>query len=498
MADLPPGLTGYRAAVEDSQRKNALDLQNATGLLGLQSQLEMKPLQAAQLRLALENGLFNQQLKRQIMGGIGGAPSAGAQPAFGEGGISTPGGGQANMNTGQAIPPGAASPSSNMLGGLSGPAALMLLSGDTGMGALGKAMLEQGKPINVRPGGTVYIPGQGPQYTAPGTSGSQITYGPNGQPQMGILPGAIESQTALGATPLERVQNPDQTFSYIPKSRLAVAGGAPNGQPVAVPAPSPQQLPPQLQGRPQAELDAINAVRSGQVTSARVPAPQEQNSIGTIPSSAVTAGFGGAPKFGQNQEEQIRQAGLTGANVEAGKEFIKKQADNYEKLRDVPATLANMDRAKQLALTQARDFMGPFGESKLAITKFIRSNIPGMENLNTAGVTNAEQLQSTLFNQVMDNLKKMDASPSQYQQQVMQEAFGTLRTDPQSVPKIIDVFADILRNRVAIHNQTVKSAEERGTVFPYNINVDLPVPQRRAGDNSSSQVNDPLGIRGKR
>ncbi len=124
--------------------------------------------------------------------------------------------------------------------------------------------------------------------------------------------------------------------------------------------------------------------------------------------------------------------------------------------------------------------MGPFGESKLAITKFMRSNIPGMANLKTEGVTNAEELQSTLFNQVMDNLKKMDASPSQYQQQVMQEAFGTLRTDPQSVPKILDVFSDILRNRVSIHNETVGSAEGRGTTFPYDVKVKLPSP-RTAG-----------------
>lgn len=192
------------------------------------------------------------------------------------------------------------------------------------------------------------------------------------------------------------------------------------------------------------------------------------------PSSTSQNGGLGVPGLTQSQPDQIRQEGQKAANTEAGKQFIEKQAKNFEMLRDVPATIQNMNRAKQLAGSQASQFMGPFGESKLAITKFMRANVPGMGNISTEGVTNAEELKSALFNQVMDNLKKMDASPSQYQQQVMQEAFGTLRTDPQSLPKILDVFSDILKNRVAIHNQTVKSAEERGTTFPYDISVKMP------------------------
>lgn len=309
-------------------------------------------------------------------------------------------------------------------------------------------------PVNVRPGGAIYQGGKvvfnQPQ-VAPGIN---LNYGVNG-PSASPIPGMAQAQDALGTTPMQEVTNADQTKSYIPKSILSNAGrqAAPqSGQPA-------MQVPTEVQAQRDAEARKIIGRES-------MP-----NGGGAIPTSDV---IGGAPKFGQTQEEQIRQAGMTAANMEAGKEFIKKQSDNYEKLRDVPATLANMGRARTLATTEAKNFMGPFGESKLAITKFMRSNLPGMQNLKTEGVTNAEELQSTLFNQVMDNLKKMDASPSQYQQQVMQEAFGTLRTDPQSVPKIIDVFSDILKNRVSIHNDTVTSAESRGTTFPYDVRVRLP------------------------
>jgi hypothetical protein len=218
------------------------------------------------------------------------------------------------------------------------------------------------------------------------------------------------------------------------------------------PMPQPGQMgtvAPPRPGTP--EYEAYKAVASGSVPTAYVPQATQKTP-------------------GLRLQDQSQAA----ANTEAGKEFISEMRQNYAKLRDVPATLQNMDRAKSLAASEAKQFMGPFGESKLAITKFMRSNVPGMSNLDTAGVTNAEQLQSTLFNQVMDNLKKMDASPSQYQQQVMQEAFGTLRSDPQSVPKILDVFEAILRNRVDIHNQTVTSAESRGTTFPYDVKINLP------------------------
>lgn len=164
----------------------------------------------------------------------------------------------------------------------------------------------------------------------------------------------------------------------------------------------------------------------------------------------------------------------TDTNVEAGKEFISEMRQNYAKLRDVPATIENLNRAKTLAATQAGQFMGPLGEQKLALQKFFRANVPGQGALNVEGVRSAEELRSTMFNQVMDNLKKMDAQPSQYQQMVMQDAFGTLGTDPASLPRILDVFEDILRKRVDLHNQTVTGAEGRGTRFPYDVNVKLP------------------------
>lgn len=221
--------------------------------------------------------------------------------------------------------------------------------------------------------------------------------------------------------------------------------------------------------------------QSGQLPQRLGGQTSQQQPPGTPQAATRPGGFHvpGAPGLGiigagQSQEDTVRQQAQLASNTEASKEFISEMRQNYAKLRDIPATIKNISRAKELAAGEAAQFMGPMGESKLALQKFFRANVPGMGNMNLEGVTKAEELQSSLFNQVMDNLKKMDASPSQYQQQVMQEAFGTLRTDPASLPKIMDVFEDILRNRVALHNETVGSAERRGTQFPYDVNVKLP------------------------
>lgn len=390
---------------------------------------------------------INRQALVAALGGgspqsISAPPSASGQPAVGQSGQPT--------QSGPAV---------------GGPAGGVPMAAWIQADPSGKSYMEQlakdNAPVNVRPGGAIYQGGKvvfnQPQ-VAPGIN---LNYGANG-PSASPIPGMAQAQDSLGTTPMQEVTNADQTKSYIPKAQLATAARQspiPQSQPPAPSGAPTMQIPPEVQAQRDAEARKIIARES-------MP-----NGGGAIPTNTVISG---APKFGQTQEEQIRQAGMTAANTEAGREFIKKQSDNYEKLRDVPATLANMGRARTLATTEAKNFMGPFGESKLAITKFMRSNLPGMQNLKTEGVTNAEELQSTLFNQVMDNLKKMDASPSQYQQQVMQEAFGTLRTDPQSVPKIIDVFSDILKNRVSIHNDTVTSAESRGTTFPYDVRVRLP------------------------
>jgi hypothetical protein len=91
-------------------------------------------------------------------------------------------------------------------------------------------------------------------------------------------------------------------------------------------------------------------------------------------------------------------------------------------------------------------------------------------------VVNTEEMRSALFQSTMENLKKVDAQPSQMQQQIMQQAFGTIGTDPAAIPKIVAVYKDILTSKAVEHNARVKQSEEGPAKmkFAYDITVKVP------------------------
>lgn len=186
-----------------------------------------------------------------------------------------------------------------------------------------------------------------------------------------------------------------------------------------------------------------------------------------LPEVAAQSGPAGVPSgLSENQKATVK------ASETAAGEFIKEMRDNYAKLRDVPVTLATLDKAASL-VPQAKGFMGPLGQQKLEVSKFLRSNVPGFEGFKGEGVASAEELRSAIFTQIMDNLKKMDSQPSQQQQQVMQDALGKLGTDPEALPRVLNVMRDVMTQKVNIHNQTVTDAEGKGTQFPYSVKIDL-------------------------
>lgn len=180
--------------------------------------------------------------------------------------------------------------------------------------------------------------------------------------------------------------------------------------------------------------------------------------------------------------QQTNINSYTPASEAAQSEFMKGVRTRFDQLQSAPALLDNIEKAKAL-VPSAKGFMGPGGDSLLSAAKFLNNRLGA--GINTEGVKSAEELRSRMFIQVMENLKKMDAQPSQYQQIVMQDAFGTLGTDPTAVPKILDVFGDIVRQKVDIHNREVAGAERKGVKFPYDPMITLP------GAKSSTQSATP-------
>jgi hypothetical protein len=177
-----------------------------------------------------------------------------------------------------------------------------------------------------------------------------------------------------------------------------------------------------------------------------------------------TAGAGRTVTNIQNQlpfNEQIQQ--------EMGKDLIKE----YSTLKSIPSQIQNLDKVEKLAASPA--YLGSGAEAKLAITKFFNNNLG--TNINADKVVGTEEMRSALFQSTMENLKKVDAQPSQMQQQIMQEAFGTIGTDPAAIPKIVAVYKDILTNKAIEHNARVKQSEEGPAKMKFAYDISIKVPE---------------------
>lgn len=161
------------------------------------------------------------------------------------------------------------------------------------------------------------------------------------------------------------------------------------------------------------------------------------------------------------------------ASEQAQKDYIKGVADERKQLRSATDTLSNLAAAKKL-IPSASAFMGPAGESLQKTASFLNERL-GFA-INTEGVRDAEVLRTRLFQGVLDNLKRLDSQPSQEQQRVLQQAFGTLGTSPDALPLILDRIEESIRNRVDAYNIDVSDAEQRGVKFPFKPQIKLPPP----------------------
>jgi hypothetical protein len=162
---------------------------------------------------------------------------------------------------------------------------------------------------------------------------------------------------------------------------------------------------------------------------------------------------------------------------------------NFENLQNVPTSIRALDRAAELA---PKSFAGSFGEQKLEIAKFFNNNLG--TNLKVDKVNTSEELRSLLFTNVIDNLKKLDASPSQEQQRVLQQAMGSLATDPNALPRVINTYKQIIIDKAESHNKKVEQAISGPAKmeFPFDIRIPL---QNTSGMPSQSAIDAEIARR---
>jgi hypothetical protein len=159
------------------------------------------------------------------------------------------------------------------------------------------------------------------------------------------------------------------------------------------------------------------------------------------------------------------------ASEEAQRDFIRSTRATYDTLKNAPGTLKNIEEAIKL-IPNAKGFMGPGGESLLDAASFLNNRLG--TNINTKGVTDATELRSRLFQGIIENLRKLDANPTENQQNAMRVALGNIGTDPNALPAVLNSFADTVRSKVDMHNAEVEGAVSRGVKFPYDPTIKLP------------------------
>jgi len=168
--------------------------------------------------------------------------------------------------------------------------------------------------------------------------------------------------------------------------------------------------------------------------------------------------------------------------LEMGKDLVKE----YSNLKSIPSQIQNLDKVEKLASSPA--YLGSGAEAKLAITKFFNNNLG--TDINADKVANTEEMRSALFQSTMENLKKVDAQPSQEQQRIMQQAFGTIGTDPAAIPKIVNVYKDILITKAKQHNERVEETETGPAKMKYahSIKIKIPESPKPVGNNAFPNV----------
>jgi hypothetical protein len=192
--------------------------------------------------------------------------------------------------------------------------------------------------------------------------------------------------------------------------------------------------------------------------------PQQRIAAANYEVNLKTAGAGRTITNIQNQlpfNEQVQQ--------KMGEDLIKE----YSNLKSIPSQIQNLDKAIELSKSPA--YLGSGAEAKLAITKFFNNNLG--TNVNADKVVNTEELGSVLFQSTMENLKKLDAQPSQMQQIIMQKAFGTIGTDPAAIPKIVAVQKDILLSKAKEHNARVEETEVGPAKMKYAHSIKIKLPE---------------------
>ena len=160
--------------------------------------------------------------------------------------------------------------------------------------------------------------------------------------------------------------------------------------------------------------------------------------------------------------------------MEGNKELISGLGSEYNTLSGLENTITAVQRARRINKKgDASMYQGSFAKTKLAVAKFASDNL-GI-TINPEGINDAQELTSVLFTNVLDNLKKMDASPSETQQELLGKAMGTTETTPEALEMILEFWEGNMINKIGNYNKKVNSlTDAQKEMLGHQRNIRVP------------------------
>lgn len=158
------------------------------------------------------------------------------------------------------------------------------------------------------------------------------------------------------------------------------------------------------------------------------------------------------------------------------KDIGKDLVGGYTTNKAAPQNIKLFEQAKKVARNTGK-LSGSFADDKMAIAMFFNNNFG--TNIAEDEIASAGSLKSLLFEPVKNQLKKMDATPSERQQKMLADSLGNLENDPEALQKILQVQQDILKENILTHNKEVEKflPLTEGKTKDYVQGLTLEVPE---------------------
>lgn len=166
----------------------------------------------------------------------------------------------------------------------------------------------------------------------------------------------------------------------------------------------------------------------------------------------------------------------------------EKVAASRDLVKDIPQTLDALNQAKA-ALPGAINYMGPAGDRKLEIVKFLNQTF-GL-NITPDAITNADTFKSQVTQPLLASVKTTGGRMSVQEIAKMQANFGSLETDPKAMANILDLMTSRYQNTLSEHN---KFATQFDTMMGptahlnYSVQPNVSTPAPAVGTSTAPKV----------